>query len=106
MPAVLRVAILLAVVAAARPAHGQPDPAEEGMRLYRAGDYAAAAERLREAHAQHPSRDLLFAWAQAERLSGDCATAIPLYQRVLADDPPPEQADAVRLVLTLCEETV
>src|SRR5687768_10961653 len=76
------------------------------MKLYQAGEYAAAAEMLRKAHELEPGRPTLFAWAQAERMSGDCEAAAPLYRRLLDDDPPAEQAKAVRQVLALCEEAL
>jgi hypothetical protein len=54
-------------------------------------DYAAAIPELKAAYAIEPNPMLLYAWAQAERLNGDCKRAVELYQRFLATDPAAEQ---------------
>jgi tetratricopeptide (TPR) repeat protein len=60
---------------------------EAGLALYAAKDYQAAAARFEEAHRLDPRRDILFAWAQAERLQGNCVAAVPLYEDFLSRRP-------------------
>lgn len=55
-----------------------------GAKAYAAGDYQAAVESFEKAYSLAPRTNILYNWAQAERLSGDCASAIGLYERFLA----------------------
>ena len=75
---------------------------EEGLRLYGARDFAGAIQLFEEGFALEPRREFLFAEAQAHRLAGDCARAVPLYQRFLETAPSPIQVDATRLGLDRC----
>jgi hypothetical protein len=54
---------------------------ERGLRAYGERDWSAAIEAFRAGYAIDPHPDFLFPWAQATRLSGDCAGALPLYRR-------------------------
>ncbi len=74
----------------------------EGLAAYEARDYARAIESFRQGHAIEERRVFLFAWAQAERLSGRCDNASPLYRRFLAENPPEEQAARAREGLGRC----
>lgn len=67
-------------------------------------DYAAAIRDLEAGYALDPRRDLLFAAAQAERLSGDCRAAVVLYQRFLETKPPAVQVDATHVALARCAQ--
>jgi len=75
---------------------------DEGLRLYADHAFAAAIRELEAGFALDPRREFLFAEAQAYRLSGDCARAIPLYERFLGSGPSPLQVDATRLALDRC----
>ena len=75
---------------------------EEGLRLYGARDFAGAIQLFEEGFALEQRREFLFAEAQAHRLAGNCARAVPLYQRFLETAPSPIQADATRLGLDRC----
>jgi hypothetical protein len=77
---------------------------EEGLRLYGARDFAGAIRLFEEGFALEPRREFLFAEAQAHRLAGDCARAVPLYQRFLETTPSPIQVDATRLGLDRCDK--
>jgi tetratricopeptide (TPR) repeat protein len=79
---------------------------ERGARLAQDKDYEAAARAFEAAFQIDPRRDFLFAWAQVERLSGDCDAAIPLYRRFLERRPPEKQAEAAQRLLERCEEIV
>ena len=75
---------------------------EEGLRLYADHAFPAAIRELEAGFALEPRREFLFAEAQAYRLAGDCARAIPLYERFLGSGPSPLQVDATRLALDRC----
>lgn|SRR6185436_54584 len=76
---------------------------DEAMGLYAAHEYRAAIAKLEAAYALDPRREILFAQAQATRLAGDCAAALPLYDRFLASNPPPQQVEATRIAVARCE---
>jgi hypothetical protein len=101
---------VLGLAVAEAPAQAQPPGAEsqghfdQGMALYAARDFRAAARELEAAYAIEPRREILFAQAQATRLAGDCAAAVPLYQRFLATGPPQQQIEATRIAMTRCQE--
>jgi hypothetical protein len=109
-PAALVLALLIR--AAVARAEGQDGPMfaaaqvryDEGMSLYAARAFSAAAQAFHAAYVIDPRREILFAEAQATRLGGDCPTAIGLYQAFLATAPPAQQIEATRLALGRCHE--
>lgn len=66
----------------------------KGLEFYQAGNYDAAILEFKTAYAAAPSPTILFPWAQAERLRGNCREAIDLYQRFIDSGPPPKQVEA------------
>lgn len=102
-----RLAVLAALIAiaVARPAAADKagDLVKRGLAAYKAGKYAAAADALEKAYRIDPKPDTLFAWAQAERLLGDCEAAIPLYKKLLDQTPDLNGGRLVRENLALCE---
>jgi tetratricopeptide (TPR) repeat protein len=74
-----------------------------GLEAFEDEDYEAAISEFRAGYAIDPRPELLFAWAQAERLSGDCPSAIVLYRRFLETGPPERQAAAAQSMLDRCE---
>lgn len=105
---VARATLLLVLCVAAAPATAAPALSAEaqahfdrGAARYEAGDYAGAAAELRAAYAIDPDPHVLFAWAQAARRGGDCATAAPLYRQLL-DELPSDETAPVRQALTRC----
>jgi hypothetical protein len=105
--------ILVAIAALAGPAQAQRAMApaaraqlERGLRAYGERDWSAAIEAFRAGYAIDPHPDFLFPWAQATRLSGDCAGALPLYRRAReAATGEEDRADIERLIAR-CEEEV
>jgi tetratricopeptide (TPR) repeat protein len=79
---------------------------ERGLELYRAREYEAAISEFERAFAIEERPELLFAMAQAERLSGDCGTAVLLYRRFLATGPQEMHAEAARLNIDKCERAL
>lgn len=99
--------VAIALVVGAPPALAQADAGagdfQAGVMLYRSGDYAAAAAKLKLAYDAAPSQKYLFAWAQAERRAGHCGTAVPLYERLLDSGLSDEQTELVKDALVECE---
>jgi hypothetical protein len=79
---------------------------QRGVAAYGAHDYEAAVTLFKDAYALDPRPEVLFAWAQAERLSGDCESAIALYKKFLDGNPPPVQAEAAKIPLERCERSL
>ncbi len=77
---------------------------DRALRGFETHDYAAAVRDLEAAFALDPRRELLFAEAQAKRLSGDCRGAVVLYQRFLTTRPPALQVDATQIALARCAQ--
>lgn len=98
--------LLFAVDAAAEDAPTSPAARarfERGLEHYRAKDYPAAVAEFEAAYALEPHRDFLFAWAQAERLQGNCGSALSLYQRFLDTAPGERHAALARQSMARCE---
>ena len=99
-------AVLAAVICAARIASADPAAdMKKGIELYKAGKYAEAAELLKRSYDLAPKAETLFALAQAERLSGDCATAARHYHKVIEQVSDFNVAKLVQQNLALCEKT-
>jgi tetratricopeptide (TPR) repeat protein len=104
-----RLAVLAAVIgiAIAAPRVASADAASDlvkrGLAEYKAGKYAASAATLEKAYKLDPKPETLFAWAQAERLLGDCEAAIPLYKKLLEQTADLNAGKLVRENLALCE---
>jgi hypothetical protein len=79
---------------------------DQAVAAYAAHDYEASIELFRAAYAIDPQPMVLFAWAQAERLNGNCPGAIQLYRRFLEARPTGVQADAARQPLARCERSL
>lgn len=56
---------------------------ETAVALYEEGKFEEAARAFRKAFAIEPSPRYLYAWAQAERESGNCSAAVDLYQQFI-----------------------
>lgn len=87
------IAIVIAATVATARAGDDPETSQgkayfdDGSAAFQRGDYAAAARAFAAGYEVEPWSGFLFAWAQAERSAGSCATAIPLYERFLATGP-------------------
>ena len=77
---------------------------QAGLAHYAGRRYAEAIAALRAAYELEPRREILFARAQATRLAGDCAAAVPLFEQFLATSPPERQVEATRLALSRCQQ--
>jgi len=79
---------------------------DKGLRLYNTQDYKGAIAAWREAYVLVPSPDTLFGIGQAQRLDGDCTSALVTYRTVLRQDIPREQVGEVQKVIDVCEQTL
>lgn len=90
-------------IAHAELAAGAKARLDAGLEHYNAGRYEAAIAEFEAAYAIDPDPQLLFAWAQAERLAKRCSAAVPRYRKYLESKP---STDAVTLAtngISLCE---
>src|SRR4051812_16384314 len=106
----MRLACLLAIVVVVSPAIARADIAppakahlDAGLAQYKAGHYESAIGEFEAAYEIDPDPQLLFAWAQAERLADHCASAIPRYPKYIASKPSAEAADLANNGIALCE---
>jgi tetratricopeptide (TPR) repeat protein len=75
---------------------------ELGTEAYDRGDFAAAIAAFEAGYAVQPAPVFLYTWAQAARYMDDCETAVELYDRFLATDPPPQQRAAAQEYRAKC----
>ncbi|HEY0253169.1 MAG TPA: hypothetical protein VGC41_16660 [Kofleriaceae bacterium] len=73
-----------------------------GFKAFTAKDYKTARSELSIAYKLDPEVPLLYVWAQAERLDGNCTRAVELYQKYLYSDINKAQADAARNWIKEC----
>jgi hypothetical protein len=93
---------LICNVASADPA---ADLVKRGIEQYRTGKYADSAQTLKKAYDLDGKAETLFALAQAERLAGDCPSAIDHYKQVTAKVSDLNVAKLVEQSLQLCAPT-
>ena len=99
---VLEVVVSIAVAIASL---GPVDDAIDRARVEAAGgDIEAAIETIRDARERHDDPDLLYVEAQLQRISNDCAEAVPLYEAFLETNPPEEDRAEVDRNLSECRE--
>ncbi len=79
---------------------------QRGIEFYAEKQFELAIVEFRAGYAIDPRPDFLFALAQAERLSGDCPTAIIYYRRFLETGPTANQAEAARVNMRRCERAL
>jgi len=107
----MRSAFLLLLVSILLPAPTQADTIHPEARArldsatahYEAGNYEDAISDFRVAYEIDPQPRVLFAWAQAERKSGDCRSAVRLMNKYLESRPPERAAQVARQVIETCE---
>jgi tetratricopeptide (TPR) repeat protein len=85
---------LLALVAALATPQSAAEYAQRGDALYMEGAFVEAGEAYASAYLDDPNPDYLYAWAQAERLAGNCPNAVELYREYAGLDVPTKARDA------------
>jgi len=92
---IARVLCLLVLWTAVARAGDEPDTVDgkayfaDGTAAFQRGDYAAASRAFAAGYEIEKWNGFLFAWAQSERVAGDCKKAVELYSRFIATDPEP-----------------
>ena len=76
--------------------------AESAAKAAERDDYESAIRELKTAYSIEPTPNLLYAWAQSERLGGHCNRAIKLYEDFLQTSPPEQLANQARVNLLDC----
>lgn len=82
------------------------DHYQRGRQLFADKQYAAAIEEFRRALSIAPRPDILYSLAQAQRMIGDCASAIDSYRAFLAGQPTDRLAEYARANIERCERTL
>jgi tetratricopeptide (TPR) repeat protein len=77
---------------------------KKGIEQFKAGKYSEASDTLKKAYDADGKPETLFALAQAERLAGDCPSAIEHYKEVTAKVSDLNVAKAVEQSLALCPQ--
>src|SRR6185503_8527559 len=76
----------------------EPKTAEEhyqaGATAYNEAKYAEASEHFSKSYDLKPDADVLWAWAQSERLALNCVTAAGLYRKWARENPSPKKTQA------------
>jgi len=106
MRALLVIAVLALAVAPAGADTLKPEAQKHldaGLALFDKGDYGKAIDEFKAAYEIDPAPKVLFALAQARRLSGDCDTAMELYNQYLATLPSEAQTEAAKAAMKLCD---
>lgn len=103
--------VLCSVPVSAAPAAGLSNPRAlehfaAAQEAFDREDYVAAIPELKAAYALEPSPQLLYAWAQAERLTGDCGRALKLYKQYLETGPAEQQRQLAQANIVDCEAEV
>jgi tetratricopeptide (TPR) repeat protein len=112
MPSLVITWVLAACMALGpAPSGGALDPEartllDEGASAYARGDFTGAIAAFERGYAIDPAPVFLYAWAQAARYAGDCVTALDLYDRFLATDPPASQRSAAEGYRAKCAAVV
>jgi tetratricopeptide (TPR) repeat protein len=103
------IAMLVPALAAAQPrpmtAAAQHE-LERGRALFEAKQYAAAISAFDAGFAIDPHPDFLYGKAQAQRLGGDCRSALATYDAFLATKPPDKEARKARLNIERCAQVL
>jgi hypothetical protein len=102
---------VLACLKGAALADDPPAPPDEarvhfdtGAALATLRKYEEAAREFKASYELDPRKEALFAWAQVERLGGNCPAAVELYRRFLASaDLTPTQIEAAELNVRRCQ---
>lgn len=99
---------LAAVIVLATAGVASADPAadllKQGIDLYKAGKYSAAIGPLQKSYDLDAKPETLFALAQAQRQSGDCASALKNYHAVLEVQSDFSVAKFVQQNIDVCEK--
>jgi hypothetical protein len=77
---------------------------DAGLAAYERKDFAQAQLHFERAHGLDPTPASLYAWAQAARGAGDCATAVGLYRRFIDEGASGDSREAAEKNEARCRE--
>ncbi|HEY5920744.1 MAG TPA: hypothetical protein VIV11_03695 [Kofleriaceae bacterium] len=77
-----------------------------GGAAFTAGDYVEASKHFNAAYEIEPLPDLLWSWAQSERMAGRCVTAKGLYRKYAREAQTPSKVKAANDMIALCDKPV
>ena len=102
---IVAVVLATASMAAADPmAPAAKAQLDRGLERFKAKDYAAAIAAFDAGYAIDPKPEFLYVKAQAQRLGGDCRTAIATYRAYLATHPPHDKVEYANANIDRCEK--
>ena len=67
-----------------------------GAAAFQGGQYTEASQHFAAAYDIEPSADLLWPWAQSERLAGNCVTAAGLYRKWAREEQTPTKVKTAK----------
>jgi hypothetical protein len=79
---------------------------DRGLERFKAKDYAASIAAFDAGYAIDPKPEFLYVKAQAQRLGGDCRTAIATYRAYLATHPPHDKVEYAAANIDRCEKQI
>ncbi len=98
-------AALIALIAGAAPAAAQPSAREaRANAAFDAGDLDTALREFEAALAEAPRPNLLYVIGRVHVARGDCAAAVPYFDRFLATHPGPNAAASARTEIARCRD--
>jgi tetratricopeptide (TPR) repeat protein len=103
MPTACIAAVVLATALLQEPTSAEEDAVARAEAAFAKERYSEAADAFGEAYAAQPLPRYLWAQAQAERLAGDCAAAIEIYDAFLATQPAEKDATDARKARQACQ---
>ncbi|HWB75375.1 MAG TPA: hypothetical protein VG755_10470 [Nannocystaceae bacterium] len=96
-------AVAVALLLALGPARREDNPHyRDAVAAWDAGDWDAAARAFAAAYEIDPRAEYVFAGARAHRNGGNCASAVPLFERFIALAPPKDAIADAELNLREC----
>lgn len=94
--------LLHASIAIASPSRTAKPHVDAGVQAYNSADYKTAIAEFEIAYGIDADPVILYAWAQAHRLAGNCDKALELYRRYLETKPTETQIAAAKTGMQLC----
>lgn len=89
-------------IASASPKEDADKHFADGLRLYAEKDFKGASSALELAYNAQNKQTTLFAWAQAERLQGNCDKSKELLSKYIANGANPKQSEAAFKLMEDC----
>src|SRR5690349_18436380 len=106
----MRLVTFLIAIAVTTVAYADEPKQPEARTHFKAGgaaftnaDFATASQEFSAAYQIEPMPELLWSWAQSERMAGHCVTAVGLYRKYAREATKPSQTKAANDQIAQCE---